>query len=154
METRNGAVVIALVTLFCASVVGCEAIGIGEEDAQQDLRSGPYAFTAYDSTGTPIIEGTLNLSYPQDSGWDIEGIWKFEEINEVDGGIERMIGEGQLRGTMREGGSVQISLRPEIADADAVLRGEPKEKGPLRGEWAIVGWGMTSRSGRFEASPK
>lgn len=146
---RYGAVAVGLAVFFCTLVVGCEVIGAGEEDPQP----GPYSFVAYDSSGAALIQGTLNLSYPQDSGWDIEGTWEFEGVQEIEGWAGRMVGEGQLRGTMEKDGGVQVSLRPRFTDADAVLKGEVKGS-TLQGEWAIVDWGSTSRSGRFVAIPK
>lgn len=151
---RHSATAFGLIVLVCTVVAGCEVIGAGEEESGANSRSGPYAFTAYDSTGGALIQGTLNLGYPQDLGWDIEGTWEFGEVQDVDGWIERMVGRGQLHGSTQEDGNVRISLMPGVEDADAVLSGEFKEGNVFQGEWAIVDWGMTSRSGRFVASPQ
>lgn len=146
---RYGAVALGLTLFVSVLVAGCEVIGAGEED----LQPGTYSFVAYDSSGAALIQGTLNLRYPQDSGWDIEGTWESEGVQEIEGWTGRMVGEGQLRGTKEKDGGVQVSLRPRFEDADAVLQGEVNGS-TLQGEWAIVDWGRTSRSGRFVAVPK
>lgn len=145
-------VFICLIALLGGTVGGCSAIGEG--DSPQDSRSGPYSFTAYDSTGTAIVEGTLNLSYPRDSGWDIEGTWEFGEMRGVEGPLEGIVGEGLVRGDLHEDGIVRISLRPRVEDIDTVLRGNFDGEGSLRGEWALTSWGTPYRSGRFEATPR
>lgn len=148
-----GAIDFGLIVLLCAAIAGCEVIGVDNQKSPQNLRPGPYSFTAYDSDGRALIKGTLRLGHSSDSGWDIEGTWHFEEVQDIEGRTERMIGEGKLRGSMRESGNVRMSLLPNVEDADAVLNGTYKEENILRGKWAIVDWGRTSRSGRFVATP-
>lgn len=111
-------------------------------------------FTAYDSSGTTTVEGTLSLRFPEDSGWHVKGAWRFEKISEVDPRVDRMIGEGQLHGSARDDANVRIHLRPDIEDADVRLQGTFEEGSQLQGTWAIVDWGVPSRSGRFEATPQ
>jgi hypothetical protein len=140
----------AAALVLCAFLLsGCSLFDT--EDAQQPTQPGLYVFTAYDSSGTAILEGTMNLHFPDESGWDVEGEWAFENIGEIDQRVERMIGEGQLHGSVRDDGNVRISLRPDIEDADARLQGTFEMERKLQGTWAIVDWGVPSRSGRFEA---
>ncbi len=150
---KYGAIDFGLIVLLCAAIAGCEVIGVDNQESPQNLRPGPYSFTAYDSAGTALIKGTLRLGRSHDSGWDLKGTWQFEEVQDIEGWTERMIGEGKLRGSMGESGNVRMSLLPSAEDADAVLNGAYKEESILHGEWAIVDWGMTSRSGRFVATP-
>ena len=156
MRMKSSAVAFGLATLLCAFMVGCEAIGASEEDPQQNLRPGSYAFTAYDLTGTAIIEGTLSLSFPRESRWDIEGTWEFRrQAGDVSPRLKaRMTGQGQLHGTIQEGGNVRISLHPEIEDADSVLRGDFEDGDLFQGEWAITDWGTDTAGGHFVAKPE
>ena len=124
-------------------LTGCSLFADSEdEDVRSDYES-VYAYTAYDSTGQALVEGTLWLaSTPSDvsnipdrltGSWDLEA-------KQRDAKTGPQVGEGELEGTvsLEEGEEeIQINLNPHIADDNVFLVGTyiNDESGDFVGRW-------------------
>ncbi len=151
---------IQLLTIFAVAVLllsGCYSI-VGD-NPQADAQA--YTYTAYDSTGAAIVQGTLRIDFREveDEGCSrhcnrylLEGTWDLEQIGDADR-IGQQVGEGELRGSVREDGRAYVNLNPNIEDDNVTLRGMFESEGldRLEGEWTYGGWGLYNR-GRFEVS--
>lgn len=131
-------------------LAGCSLLGEGDGSPE----SGRYAYTAYDSSGTAVVKGTLVLDFRKADAkgrnrFLLEGTRDLEQVGAV-AYAERHVGEGPLSGSVGEDGSVWIDLTPRVEDSNVILRGEFEGR-RLEGQWRYVGFAGTRESGRFEA---
>lgn len=150
------ACLLALVVGAMVIVAGCSSVV--DDDVRVSTRT--YAYTAYDSTGAAVVQGTMRVDFREVEATECErdcsafrlaGRWSFEQTRDAEQ-IGTQVGEGPLRGSVQENGEAYINLNPEVEDNNVTLRGE-FEDGHLRalqGEWAYQSWTLIN-SGPFEA---
>jgi hypothetical protein len=131
-----------LVFILLLFVVGCEKDKSTTEPENMDI----YSYSAYDTTGTKIIQGWLEISVIDSSR--IEGVWHLHKTANV-GKVGPQTGDGKLIGNIYDG-SISINLNPDVVDNNVILRG-PVLNYVTEGEWSwttIVG--VTSK-GTYKA---
>lgn len=139
-------VLAAFLLVGCADLVGSNSDSIKEET---------YVYTAYDSTGTAIVEGELDVTFEKaeddDNRFHLEGTWDLQQVRDTKRPIGKQTGEGELRGNVREDGRAWINLNPNIEDDNVTLRGEFEGKSleRLQGEWSYMSW-VRVNGGQFE----
>jgi len=158
-----------LLSLLMGSVLlACSAVTDPLTQSARTLTSGAYRYTAMTAEGRPILEGTLTLSFAEDTipdettdegggccHWTITGT---RSINWVEGAgttleVGPQIGEGDLRGAILHGeqeGKLLIDLSPGWADNNAALLAV-SEGDRLTGEWSWVAFNGPRASGPFLA---
>jgi hypothetical protein len=134
--------------------VGGACVAAACENLPSDLASfqGNFAYTAWDSTGHLIAEGTMLLDVNEDS--TVEGQWRFTAAGDADTTIYRWhhLGSGALAGSVGVNG-VWLNLDPLYADANLFLTGHAAD-GAVAGDWSystIIG---SVARGTFRAVPK
>jgi hypothetical protein len=143
-------VLAAFLLVGCADLVGSSSDSVKEET---------YVYTAYDSTGTAIVEGELDITFKKveddDNRFHLEGTWDLRQIRDTKRPIGKQTGEGDLRGNVREDSRAWITLNPNIADDNVTLRGkfEGESLDRLQGEWSYMSW-VRVNGGQFELGAK
>lgn len=147
---------LSIYVLAAFLLVGCDNL-IGSNSDQTNEET--YVYTAYDSTGTAVVAGELDITFENveedDNRFHLEGTWNLQQIGNTKRPIGKQTGEGELRGNVRKNGRVWIDLNPKIEDSNIVLQGELAEGGldRLQGEWSYVNW-VKVNGGQFEAAAK
>ena len=137
-------------------LVGCgDLVGSNSDQVKEET----YVYTAYDSTGTAIVEGELDVTFEkvedEDNRFHLEGTWDLKQVRETECPIGKQTGEGELRGTVRENGRAWIHLNPNIEDDNVTLQGKFEGDGldRLQGEWSYMSW-VRVNGGQFEVEAK
>jgi len=84
-----------IVIILLLLTVGCEKDKLVNETPQVDV----YSYSAFDTTGTKIIQGWFEVSFIDSSR--IEGDWHLHKTSDV-GEIGPQTGDGKLIGTRRK----------------------------------------------------
>ena len=108
---------------------------------------GNFEYTAFDSSGTPVVHGALDLIRKDSAA--ITGTWELEAVGSPQN-IGPQVGRGSLEGWINHDRTVHLNLNPGWADNNVFLSGK-LEEGFIHGTWSwstIVG--ETSR-GTFVA---
>jgi len=137
-------------------LVGCsDLVGSDSNQAKEET----YVYTAYDSTGTAIVEGELDVTFEKveddDNRFHLEGTWDLQQTGNTKRPIGKQTGEGELRGNVRENGRAWINLNPNIENDNVTLRGEFEGESldRLQGEWLYMSW-VRVNGGQFEVEAK
>jgi len=129
-----------IILLMIISSLGCK-------DNIVILPTSPsYSYLATDSSGIPLVQGLLTLSWKDST---ITGTWKLSKIGNAQN-TGPQIGNGTLRGTIHNG-IYYIDMNPGWADNNVFLIGRIEDEIFLRGSWTwstIVG---PTNGGTFEA---
>jgi hypothetical protein len=135
-------VLVALAGLLAACSPEPIAPGLGD---------GEFHYRAATSSGRPLLDGRLSLTFPTDS--TVAGTWRIRRIAATDSvtPVGPQVGEGTLLGT-RHGDTVTLELNPLYADNNVGLRGVTRSPG-LRGDWTWSTITGPRASGPFVASP-
>lgn len=135
--------IFVVITILSVIMSGC--IFSNENDTEKKQ----YYYTAYDSLGQPMVQGSLTLAF-RDSG-RIEGTWELSEIRKVDYRGPQ-VGSGKLVGEIKND-TIWINLTPQYIDNNVSLSGVLAEK-TITGRWSWITFiGITS-SGVFTANEK
>ncbi len=111
--------------------------------------SGFYDLTAYDSTGTKIATGWLQLDFKKKP--EVSGFWKISLLS----GANQPgwpVGVGNLRGRL-EGEKISLNLNPNLVDNNLILDGTLKN-GTIRGEWYWATFAGSTERGTFIAKQR
>lgn len=147
----------ALLLLVMASwvhVLGCKLVDEGDGSNEAMV----YHYTAYDSTGTAIVDGELRLNYVEtdpeaSSPYAIEGRWDLRKASEAAENIGPQTGEGKLVGTVDKRDRIRINLNPNWNDNNVLLQGNFTDErlGDIEGQWTYITFVGEANGGRFEA---
>jgi hypothetical protein len=118
--------------------------------SQQEKREKQsYQYTAYDSLGKAIVQGTLTINFA-DSG-SAQGQWDFFELHPISYRGPQ-VGEGELIGNLSKN-QIWINLNPHYADNNVMLQGELNNK-KITGRWSWITIIGPTSSGDFDAIEK
>src|SRR5699024_10249287 len=112
-------------------------------DAGDDIDRA-YQYIAQNPAGdTDAARGRLELRF-DNTGEEgitaqITGTWKIDKRSDA-ANMGPQTGEGELRGMIRQDGSVRIDLNPDIADQNVVLTGSFRkgDRSLLEGRWTYT----------------
>ena len=107
--------------------------------------SGVYFYTAFDSAGARLVEGTLSLTINDSS---VTGEWHLSKISTAQN-IGPQVGSGQLQGSMHDG-TLSLNLNPQWVDNNVFLFGKI-ENSIFRGSWSWSTFVGITNAGSFEA---
>lgn len=138
----------AVFLLFSATILFALASCLTSSDPVAST-SGFYDLTAYDSTGTKIATGWLQLDFKKKP--DVSGFWKLSQVSE-ESQPKLPVGVGNLRGRL-EGENISLDLHPNMVDNNIILTGTLKE-GTIRGEWSWITFAGISDKGTFVAQKR
>ena len=124
-------------------------------DAGDDIDRA-YQYIAQNPAGdTDAARGRLELRF-DNTGEEgitaqITGTWKIDNRSDA-ANMGPQTGEGELRGMIRQDGSVRIDLNPDIADQNVVLTGSFRngDRSLLEGRWTYHTL-SGSNTGEFKA---
>ena len=120
---RSLSLVAGMVLLACDAAV----------ERPSALHAGALVYRATTLQGAPLLAGSLDLSYPDDSS--VTGTWSITWDQGADTSVPvgPQIGSGTLTGH-RAGDSVYLDLSPAYADNNAMLLAQATLNG-LTGRW-------------------
>ena len=130
-------------TPFLLFLSGCSLFSDGEDEDVWSDYEGVYAYTAFDSTGQALVEGTLRMAFiPNDVATvphSLRGSWALE-AKQRGARTGPQVGAGELEGTVDwedHEERIRINLNPEIADNNVLLVGAyaDDESGDFSGRW-------------------
>jgi len=104
---------------------------------------GVYQYTGYDSTGSPLITGTLTFVCRETTS--VSGTWALNGP----AGYGPQVGMGTFVGEIH-GNVVGLNLNPGWADNNVVLNGE-MENGTYAGRWEWITFAGVTYTGNFTA---
>jgi len=105
-----------------------------------------FQYTAYDSSGVPLVSGTFNL-YITDSS-NVGGDWHFRKVgNSQNTGPQ--YGDGELAGGFSHG-LLAINLNPKYVDNNVFLSGQYSAT-KYSGTWSYTGFPGVLNRGSFQA---
>jgi hypothetical protein len=119
----------------------------GPEPTQCPPLGGLYDYTAFNSSGVAVVQGTLDLFI----AWRglIIGSWHLEAIGDP-GQVGPQIGEGVLQGNTYPNDSLSIGLNPYLIDANVYLEGTMSDSA-FSGQWFYYGFPGLLSQGTFTA---
>ncbi|HZY09848.1 MAG TPA: hypothetical protein VFF29_01725 [Bacteroidota bacterium] len=118
-----------------------------EISGPEPIPSGAYHYTAFDSSGVAVAEGSLTIFY-KDSIRCI-GNWDIKQIGYPDPGrVGNQIGSGQHVGGI-EGKNIWIELYPQYIDNNFELIGK-FERNIIQGEWHWITFAGLTGKGTFK----
>lgn len=122
----------------------------GAPSAPAALRAGGFEYSAFIVPGQPILQGRINLEFPDDS--TVTGTWTIAWADGADTTLEvgPQVGIGRLVGT-RHADTIVIQLNPDFADNNVGLLAVTTADG-WRGEWEWVAFAGPRSRGPFTAS--
>jgi hypothetical protein len=110
-----------------------------------------YLYKGFDTNGTLIIQGVLNLSINATNR--VQGDWKLDEIQPVKGRkLGPQIGSGKLAGQITES-KINLDLNPGWGDNNVLLTGQVTTTN-IFGTWGYYGFAGKIIGGKFEAVKK
>ena len=104
-----------------------------------------YSYTAYDSSGAALVEGTLSFSIKDSS---ITGSWHLSAIGNAQN-IGPQVGFGEMRGGIYTG-EIRLNLNPRMVDNNVFLFGQFEGNG-FHGEWMWLTFSGWTNAGTFKA---
>lgn len=104
---------------------------------------GDYRYTGYDSSGSPLIQGTL--TFLRMDSTSVSGVWRLQGP----GGYGPQIGMGMFEGGV-DGRVVWLNLNPDYVDNNVVLYGELNGE-RYAGRWQVITFAGVGYTGTFEA---
>ncbi len=132
---------VTLMILLLAGVwAGCSKPG-------EEIPSGAYAYTAYDSLQQTIITGWFTTIPDSDSTFT--GEWHFSNVGPVRDDAGPQLGDGTLEGN-QAGQHISINLNPGWIDNNITLDGT-EAGGTISGRWLFSGYAGVTNSGPFTA---
>lgn len=151
----------AAILLCCATLAfpgaGCTDMGepVGytgiEGDGVEVREVRPYVYTGYDSNGTVLVTGSLNLAFSDTP--EITGTWDLAAAPGVPTqGLWPQVGKGLLTGRL-DGNAIGLNLNPNFVDNNVVLTGTLSSQ-KIEGRWDYVGFPGILRRGAFVAQLK
>ncbi len=108
--------------------------------------SGFYDLTVFDSNGTPIAAGWLQLDFKK--GAEVSGCWKIFRLS-GENQPAFPTGTGKLTGRLDEK-NLSLNLNPGLVD-DNLLHTGTANVGTIRGKWQWVTFAGLTNWGRFTA---
>ncbi len=136
-----GVIIVASSVLMC----GCEA-----PETVTGTLDGNYAYTGFDSTGNPIVSGSLTM-IRKDSA-SITGSWYLRAIGNPSN-IGPQVGTGSLVGRFHQysgGYDLSVGLNPSWVDNNIFLTGKI-ENDVFKGEWQWISFAGLTNKGTFRA---
>ncbi len=128
---------IYVIVLFLSFlIIGCN----------KDEMDGLYHYSAFDTLGVKIVEGTFSIEYGDSIS--ISGDWDFEKIGNPEN-IGPQTGEGALIGTIEED-EFHSELNPYMADNNVSLVGII-DGNKITGDWYYSGFAGIINYGAFRA---
>lgn len=121
--------------------MGCEKNKQATEPQNMDI----YSYSAYDATGTKIIQGWLEISIIDSSR--MEGTWHLQKTANV-GAVGPQTGDGKLIGNIYND-SISINLNPGVVDNNVILRGSFLDY-VSKGEWSWVTIAGVTKKGIYK----
>jgi hypothetical protein len=133
----------------------------GDDDPGRPRATIPvrYAYTGFDSTGTKITQGILEIVYrlagDDDRGpaaASVTGTWDIVQIAGPPD-IGPQAGKGVLEGEALRNKRIALNLNPEFLDANVFLTGafDSALFGSFRGEWTYVSFAGVENYGTYRA---
>ena len=122
-------------------------LGCQKDTIVEPIPSGSFQYSAYDSTGTVLINGWFTLII-QDSS-HISGEWHFRKINDLYNISGPQTGNGQLSGFFH-GKILSINLNPKFIDNNVILSGQ-LSRNEYAGIWNWISFSGISGAGSFKA---
>lgn len=123
------------------------------------VKQGAYTYNGYDSSGDLLVTGTLWLYYETrndpDFSTTITGEWDLQQVKTAEN-IGPQVGQGKLRGSVEDNGTVYIDLNPGWADNNVTLFGHfgSELRDSIDGDWSFSTFVGPVNSGRFEAKSR
>lgn len=122
------------------------ALGLILITACNDTTPSQWTYTGFDSTGTKILTGWIELNpHPGDT---LTGEWKFDPVGNPSN-LGPQMGTGTYRGT-QTGLDIQLELNPNIVDNNVGLAG-PVIGNAWSGTWTYSGYSGVINYGTFIA---
>ena len=135
--------------LSTAIIILCIALSSGcKNDTALNLAQGnpgSFSYTAYDSSGTPLVQGQLLFDIKDST---IDGSWQLSKIGNAKN-TGPQVGSGTLKGTIQNK-TLFINLNPGWADNNVFLVGTIDNK-MFQGSWTWSTFIGPTNGGRFEA---
>jgi len=121
---------------------------------------GAMAYTGYDDSGTPVIEGwvlldIVTVNAPPSIPSNVTGTWNLRRVN-PDGEVGPQVGQGTLEGLL-QGDQLFVNFNPSSADdnvvGDGMLKviGDPASGTQWDGTWTWSDLSGPIKSGTFHA---
>lgn len=127
-------ILISLLLFYCSS-------------STDPLGNNRYSYTAYDSTGHPVVTGWIKIEI-SDSNL-VTGSWHLIKIRSSVK-TTHATGDGKLEGTIDKNG-ISIDLNPGWRDNNTVLVGK-FEDNKITGKWAWISFISITEEGIFVAN--
>ncbi|MBN1397184.1 MAG: hypothetical protein JXA06_04045 [Bacteroidetes bacterium] len=135
-----------LIKVLLTAIIFILSAGCGEDNSVQTVTSEPFSYTAYNTSGVPIVNGWMTI-YIQDSS-KVTGEWHFSKIGDPED-IGPCIGEGNLVGSVNIE-HLHINLNPKYKDNNVFLIGNIQAD-KFEGEWVWGGFAGIINTGSFIA---
>lgn len=132
--------IVVLISFFiCGFFICCS------DNEEGTFPDGIFQYTAFDSTGVPVVQGWFTLEI-QDSA-HIGGECHFTKVHDPQN-IGPQTGDGQLVGEYDQD-ILSVNLHPQIVDNNVFLRGV-LEGGMFSGDWYWEGFPGVLNQGTFQ----
>lgn len=131
------------VIIFMTAAIGCKKENNVVPPA---VPSGSFQYTAYDTTGTLLVNGRCNI-YITDSA-HVSGDWHFRLMNNSQS-TGPQYGDGELAGSFN-GGLLWMNLNPKYMDNNVFLSGLYTTN-KYSGTWTWSGFPGILNRGSFQA---
>lgn len=138
--------------LLLLCIVSCDRAAVAPSVSHQ----GTYLYQAFDSTGTLIVKGwieiKINESVPPDDEnnyFPIDGKWYLDKIGDPEN-IGMQVGEGSLIGTIEQD-DIRVNLNPGWADNNVFLNGKINGN-EITGHWYYSTFVGAINGGAFKAT--
>jgi hypothetical protein len=111
------------------------------------LGNNRYSYTAYDSTGHPVVTGWIKIEISDSNR--VEGSWYLTKIRSSVK-TTHATGDGKLEGVIENNG-ISLDLNPGWRDNNTVLVGK-FEDNKITGKWAWISFIGITEEGTFVAN--
>ncbi len=138
MRLSTAAIIVASLALGCCDDEGVPSVSIGR-----------YAYTAYDSSGTAVAQGWLDVRGTESSS--LTGIWHIDAVGSP-ADIGPQTGDGVLTGFVSSG-QLTIELNPTYRDNNVGLIGT-LQGSTFAGTWTYTGFPGVINAGTFTATQR
>ncbi len=129
-----------LVILISSLLVYCSS-------STNPLGNNRYSYTAYDSTGHPVVTGWIKIEISDSNR--VEGSWYLTKTRSSVK-TTHATGDGMLEGTIDNNG-ISLDLNPGWRDNNTVLVGK-FEDNKITGKWAWISFIGITEEGTFIAN--